>query len=239
MKQNYRSRWALALLALTLSATASASTVYIQFDPLYSAQITVDRTVDGGGSWFGQDPGQFHFITQAGSPSNIPAAFYTFCIEPREFLSLGQFVAYNEVPIEQGTTNIGGMGAAKANLIREFLYRNYSDFSVALDVNTAAAIQVSLWEIVRENSGTLNLDTGDVQFRSWSNMAVHDMANSMLAGLTGNGPYLTNVDALAFNGTQDTLVQFATTAPEPSTLVLATAGLILVGLSRRRRLTTT
>jgi hypothetical protein len=117
-------------LGLGLSVSANATTVYVQFDPAYSSPVTVDRTVDGGANWYMQDPGQFHFILEAGSPQNISLTFYSFCIEPREFLSPGQHVAYNEVPIEQGTTNIGGMGPVKANLVREFLYRNYPDLSV-------------------------------------------------------------------------------------------------------------
>lgn len=60
------------------------------------------------------------------------------------------------------------MSVTKANFIREFLFRNYSDFPVVLDKVTAAAIQVSLREIVGENSGTFNLRAGDVQYRSWS-----------------------------------------------------------------------
>jgi hypothetical protein len=237
INQNCRSVWTLSLLVLAFSASASATTVNILFDAAYSTPITVDRTVDGGGSWFLQDPGQFHFITEAGSPTDIPPDFYTFCIEPREFLNLGQLVSYNEVPIEQGATNIGGMGTTKANFIREFLYRYYADFSVPVDVVTGAAIQVSLWEIVRENSGTFDLSAGDVQFRSWSNTAVLDLATTMLDSLTGNGPYLTNVDALALaGGTQDALVQFTSSpTPEPSTVLLGAAGLVLIAFRRRLR----
>ena len=123
------------------------------------------------------------------------------------------------------------MGTTKSNFIREFLYRYYSDFSVQVDIVTAAAIQVSLWEIVRENSGTFDLSAGDVQYRSWSNTSVRDLATTMLGSLTGSGPYLTNVDALALaGGTQDALVQYA---PEPSTLLLGAVSLILVALRRR------
>ena len=235
MIQSYRSLWAVIMLALaTCTATASAATVLVQFDPAYSTPIRVDRTVDSGSSWYLQDPGQFHFITQAGSPANVPASFYTFCIEPREFVNPGAFYAYNEVPIEQGNTLIGGMGATKANFIRELLYRYYPDFSVRVDAKTGAAIQTSLWEIVRENSGTFDLAAGSVQFRSWSDTAVRDLSASMLAGLTGNGPYLTNVDALIISGgTQDTLVQVST--PEPSSILLSATGLILLAFGSRLR----
>jgi MYXO-CTERM domain-containing protein len=59
----------------------------------------------------------------------------------------------------------------------------------------------------------------------------------MLDSLTGNGPYLTNVDALALaGGTQDALVQFTSSpAPEPSTVLLGAAGLVLIAFRRRLR----
>jgi hypothetical protein len=220
------------------SGNVGATTVTVQFDPAYSTPVTVDRTVDGGANWYLQDPGQFHFFTQPGSPSDIPAAFYSFCIEPREFLTPGQYVTYNEVPVAQGTTNIGGMGDAKAALVDEFLYRFYPDFSVKVDPTLGAALQVALWKIIRENQqgvGTWNLAAGDVQFRTWSDTAVRDLAASMLAQVTGNGPYITTVNALALIGTQDVLVDPpAQATPEASTLLLGATGLLLVGVGSRR-----
>ncbi|MEP7352253.1 MAG: hypothetical protein ABI824_03390 [Acidobacteriota bacterium] len=120
---------------IAVGSLAHGTTVYVEFDPAYSTPVTVDRTVDGGANWYGQDPGQFHFFTEAGSPANVPLSFYTFCIEPREFLTPGQDAIYSLVPLDQGTTNIGGMGVAKADVIRELLGRYYPDFSVAVDTH--------------------------------------------------------------------------------------------------------
>ncbi len=209
----------------------------------------MDRTVDGGANWFMQDPGQFHFLTQSGSPVEVPLSFYTFCIEPRELLSPGQLVSYNLVPVEQGTTNIGGMGVTKANAVREVLGRYYPDFSIAVDTRTGAALQVALWEIVRENAqtvGSYDLATGDVQYRTWSDTAVRDLAQTMLSSLTGTGPMVSvsGVQALALaGGTQDTLVQLTTggfgssSVPEPATATTMAAGLVAVGLLCRRKKT--
>jgi len=165
----------IAAICFGLVDSARATPVYVQFDASYSTPVRVDRTVDGGANWYGQDPGQFHFITQPGSPSYVPADFYTFCIEPREFLTPGQYVTYDLVPLEQGTTNIGGMGTVKANLIRELLYRNLPNTNVVVSATFGAAMQVAIWEIVREDHqgvGTYNLATGDVQYRNWSDTAV-------------------------------------------------------------------
>jgi len=238
----------LALTAFVVSVVgagvARATTVFIRFDPGYSTLVTVDRTVNGGANWYMQDPGQFHFLTQPGSPADVPLSFYTFCIEPREFLTPGQFVSYDLVPVEQGATNIGGMGATKANVVRELLGRYYPDFSIEVDDRTGAAIQVALWEIIRENVqtiGSYDLATGDVRYRTWSDPAVETLATTMLSSLTGTGPMVSvsGVQALTLVGTQDTLVQLTTggfgSTPEPATLFLMGAGLVAVGLLGRRK----
>lgn len=227
-------KWALALLAFgTYATTASGASLTVLFQSSTgSAAFAVDRTVDSGANWYGQDPGQFHFITLAGGGGIVPNDFFTFCIEPREFVTVGQTYTYNIVPVEQGANNIGGMGVTKANFVRELLYDNYPNFSVALTPLTAAAIQVALWEIVREDSGSFNLDTGTVQYRNWANDSVRVLATSMLGGLTGNGPYLSSVSALTLNGSvQDTLVQ---TTPEPAAFLVVAPALIVLAIRRRR-----
>jgi hypothetical protein len=219
------------------SGAARAATVFVQFDPAYVSPVTVDRTVDGGASWFLQDPGQFHFLTQAGSPADVPLSFFSFCIEPREFLSPGQFISYELAPLEQGATNIGGMGTSKANAMRELLGRYYPNFAVSVDTTTGAALQAAIWEIVRENAqgiGSYDLATGDVQYRTWSDTAVRDLAAAMLTSLNGSGPMVdANVQALILaGGTQDILVQVT---PEPATFIGMGTGLLLIGFRMRRK----
>ncbi|MBV6431202.1 MAG: hypothetical protein IANPNBLG_01331 [Bryobacteraceae bacterium] len=250
-------RWRLGrgvLLPLLLSAApAFTATVTVLFNAPYSPSITVERTVDGGANWYLQDPGQFNFSLVSG-PNGIPSQFYTFCVEPREFLSPGQTYTYNLARVEDAATNIGGMGATKANLLRELLNDYYPDFSVAVDELHAAALQVSIWEIVRENQqgvGTYALSTGDVQYRNWSDSGactpgqytcVQDLAQLWLDSLTGTGgPYMQDVGALTLvGGVQDVLVQFRgenPLIPEPGTFLLTGTALILAwaGLRRTRR----
>ena len=98
-------------------------------------------------------------------------------------------------------------------------------------------MQVAIWKIVLENQqgvGTWNLATGDVQYRTWSDTAVRDLATAMLGGLTGNGPYVTNYNALIANGIQDILVD-PPAVPEPATLVMSGAGLQMAALWKRAR----
>lgn len=242
--------WGLLLPLLLSANTAAAATVTVHFNSPYTTSITVDRTVDAGANWYLQDPGQFNFSLVSG-PNGIPSQFYTFCIEPREFLTPGQTVTYNLAMVEAGATNIGGMGATKANLLRELLNDVYPDFSVQLDELHAAALQVAIWEIVRENQqgvGTYNLSTGNVRYRTWSDSAactpgqytcVQDLAQHWLNLLTGTGgPYMQSVDALILTGgVQDVLVQFTGAnplIPEPGTFFLTGTALVLAGLGLRR-----
>ena len=190
--------------------------------------------------WVDTSTGEFKFTrtggTQVGDPSNV---FYAFCIEPREFVSAGTTYTYDFSYLEQGTTNIGGMGTAKANLIRELLGRYYPDFSVSLDAKHASALQIALWEIVRETSGTLDVSTGNVQYRNPDDADALTLAQTYLTSLNGQGPKLTNLYALTAIGAQDVVVQvngqFEIPAPEPVTSVMMGAALIGLGLMLRRR----
>ena len=222
------------VLALLSCASASATTVFVQVDPALNPSITVDRTVDGGASWsLAEGVGAIQMFTQPGQPDIVPLDFYTFCIEPLEFLGAGDFITYNLVSLDQGATNIGGMGATKANYVSELLYRFYPDLSVAPSAVLGAAVQAAIWEIVRETSSTFDLTTGAVQFANWSDDAARVLAASMLSQLTGSGPYLDTIQALALSGgTQDVLVQVT---PEPSTFLLFGSALALFGLRRRKR----
>jgi hypothetical protein len=208
-----------------------ATSITFRIDPVYTSTVDVDRTVDGGGTWIQESPGQFHLITQLGAPASIPLDFYTFCIEPLDVVIPGDFYTFDLNPLEQGTTNIGGMGSVKADLLRELLYTFYPDFSVQLSGDTAAALQAVIWEIVREDSGSLSLTAGDVQYANWSNPAVETLANSMLVSLTGSAPRVTNVMALTLDTAQDLMVQVT---PEPATFLLAGPVLLLFALRRKR-----
>ncbi|MEP7352252.1 MAG: PEP-CTERM sorting domain-containing protein [Acidobacteriota bacterium] len=105
---------------------------------------------------------------------------------------------------------------------------------------------MALWEIVRENAqtiGSYDLATGDVQYRNWSNIAVFNLATTMLTSLTGSGPMVSasSVQALAAVGTQDILVQLTTNfgqqsgVPEPTTVVGVGVGLVAMAVMKRRK----
>jgi hypothetical protein len=225
------------LLAVMSAALASATplTVVAHFDDeLYS--LSVERTVDYPGDWYDTNTGVFKFTRTGGTqPLNYFTTFYAFCLEPREFVSEGNTYTYDWSALEQGATNIGGIGTTKANLIRELLARWNPVLGTGLTSVQAAGIQIAIWEIVRETSGTLNVTTGTTRFRDPTYDEELTTAQSYLSSLTGlpNAPRLQNLYALTAIGSQDLLVQYTGT-PEPGYSVLA--GLLLAGVPLYRRL---
>ena len=82
----------------------------------------VDVSLDSGATWARDYAGNI-LMKRTGGTSAIellpdPVNFVTFCIEPREGISLGQGYTSELAPLSQGTTSIGGMGSAKAELVQ-------------------------------------------------------------------------------------------------------------------------
>ena len=229
--------WLLFVLAPML---LTADTVYLHFDGS-STSVGINRVVDGA-NWY-DTSGEVFYMTQLGGtyPDDLMpkgTSFFAFCIEPREFISPGSSYWYTVAPLSQGTTNIGGMGEAKALKLEELFGRFYPVFGVPLDQQKAAALQIAIWEIVREDSGTLDVYAGNTQFRNETLPGTIDLAQSYLSEINGKGPKAGGLLALISGtttvaGTQDIIVQ---DLPEPGTIGLAAlACAVLLGRFRRRR----
>jgi hypothetical protein len=229
----------LCLAGLTLSGALQGSTIIAHFDQQFTPEL-IDRTVDNGANTYTTDTGLFKFTRTGGTFTGFQVgAFYAFCIEPREFVSVGTTYTYDWSVLEQGTTNIGGMGTAKANLLRELFGRYFPDFSASIDNVHASALQIATWEIVRETSGTLNVLTGTTRFSNPTDAAALTLAQTYVQSLDGTGPMLHNVLALTAVGAQDLIIQdriqSEVPTPEPAGTALAGLALIGVALVRRRR----
>jgi len=227
---------ATVIAMLATSGTASATTIIATLNSM-TPQQSVTITLPSGSSRAAA--GRFNFTRTGGDHPDNPlpdvplSRFWAFCIELGQQINLGQSVVYDVVALENGDNSNGGLGATRADQVRELLGAVYPDFSQVLTNNQYAALQLAIWEITRENSAAngFNVLTGDVRFAS-SNATVLALANTFLAAVDGIGPRAERVVALTNRTRQDMLVQFP--VPEPGSLGLALLGLgALVG-SRRR-----
>jgi hypothetical protein len=235
---------AAAFTALNLNASTITALFNGELNSENIQRFIIDDPTNPG--WVDTTTGIFTFTRTAGTAPLPTGTFLAFCIEPREFVSGGSTYTYDFSDLEQGTTNIGGMGVTKANLIRELFGR----FEPVLggpvfDPNLnqirpenalyESAFQIALWEIVRETSGTLNVSDGNITFRNPQDAATLAFAQTMLSSLTGTGPRLNDLYALTNVGAQDVLVQVDFPAPEPFGLVTTGGALIGIAMMLRRR----
>lgn len=205
---------------------------------------TVDMSLDAGSHWAGEYAGSISMQRIGGdSPLELEpdlVNFVTFCIEPREGIYLGGEYTWEVKNLSEGNTTLSGMGATKADLIRELIGREYLSFGGPLSALRAAAIQIAIWEIVEENSSTLNVSTGNVRYRNESIAGMIDLAQSMLTALDGLGPKAMNLYALTNEGSQDLVIQVGpeavpnVEAPEPTSMALLGIGLLSLGAFRKK-----
>ena len=241
----------MTIIAILLGVMLTAGTLHANAGTIQAKVVNlisygqVDVSLNSGTTWAGDYAGNIMMKRTGGtSPIELlpdPVNFITFCIEPRENISLGQTYTWEVEPLSQGTTSIGGMGSVKAELVRELIGREYLPWGGAISSVRAAAIQIAIWEIVEENSGSLNVLDGNMRFRNGSLATMLDVAQSMLDALDGTGPKPQYLYALT-NPTQQDILGMAipsdvpdTETPEPATFAMFGAGLLLLGVFRRRK----
>lgn len=166
--------------------------------------------------------------------------FMAFCIEPREFIYEGVSVTYDVAPLAQGAlSSIGGMGATKADQVAELFGRFQPNLAGPMTNIQAGALQIAVWEIVREFSSTpFNVYSGNVYYNSGSESPVGmlSLAQSYLGAIDGGGPRAQGLQALLSTSGQDLLVQTVSTAPEPGTWLMMLGGFGMIGgMVRRKR----
>jgi hypothetical protein len=200
---------------------------------------SVQRLIVNGNpnTWTNLTVGRMNVTRTGGTDTNqfLPGPtnqIWSFCIEPQQGVSAGSTYTWNVSPLEAGATNIGGMGTVRADQVRELLGAVYPWFNQPLASDQAAALQVALWEIIRETSGTLNVSNGNIQFRTPTPSNVLTLAQSYLNQVDGVGSRAINFFALTNESNQDLIVQII---PEPSTFALFGIAVVLILLSRLRR----
>jgi hypothetical protein len=205
-----------------------ASTIVALFNGEMTSE-SIQRDVGDGAGFVSTTTGMFTFTRTGGTDLTIPSGtLYGYCIEPREFVSPGTTYTYDFTNLDMGATNIGGMGVAKADLIQELFGRFYPVIGAPIDATHASAMQIATWEIVRENSGTLDVSTGNVVYQNPEDAAALALAQTYLSALDGTGPRASGLYALTAVGAQDIVVQVTSAAPEP--VESATTGIALIAL---------
>lgn len=175
------------------------------------------------------------------------ADFLAFCIEPMEFVPVGTAVDYQLVTLSRAASGLGGIGATKANLIRELFGRFAANGGAgSMTALNSIAFQLAVWEIVMETPGNaLNVESTAANkgnffaARTRNTQAAFLSANQWLSQLDGTGPMATRLGVLQNgtfgvqgSGSQDLLV-FG--VPEPASWAMLIAGFGLVGGTLRRR----
>ncbi len=199
------------------SAPAAASLVQNSFAN-GSIDVTVNRpSVSGQQTSAGGFTGVFN-------GSN----FLSYCIELAQQFSFGtNYTNYSVVPVASAP-NTSPMGATQAMDLAKLVAAHFSGSFASTTLT--GAMQLAIWEIVYETSGTYGLTGGTFEVTSSNDAAAVAQANTWLAGL-GNLTAMAPIIALGSADTQD----FITIIPVPPSLALFAGGLLfgLWGVRRR------
>lgn len=214
-------------VALVSVSSANAGTIQIQPDVEYGVLSSVQLSLDGGSNYHSELAGQLRLKRTGGTDTSINSTseFLAFCLEPTEYL---QTSTLNVGALGTGDTALGGMGNAKADAIARMLKHVLPDVDQAVSNDVGAALQVSIWEIVRETGGHYGLADGSFRVQASSNVLA--LASTYLGYANGKGDQLYNLRALTAVGAQDQLGQ----VPEPAALGVLGLGLLGVLAARRR-----
>ena len=204
-------------------------------------------TSNPGTTWIRINVGLMNFTRLTGAsggdyagpafmPNNLGTdTFVGYCIEPRQFVSSGQNYTWSVVALDSTTIlDVNAAPGAKGwltgyqgVLLGKLFGKVYPSFgSNSLSLIDSEALQVAVWEIIRElPSNSLDVYNGNIQFRSAaSTAAVITRAQDMLTDLSSYPTSAINLVALHSDGAQDMIVQLVHPVPEPSTYGLIGAG---------------
>jgi hypothetical protein len=220
----------LSCLSLAMSIPASADTIKATITNVTPSQ-TLGIVYNGHSenAW----AGILQWKLNEGSTLGLNSNFQTFCVEIAQNVYVNSKYTFNVVSASDTPypTFSTGMGAARADRLEELFGRYYD---IADDSNNnAAAFQVAVWEIV--NDDTLSLNAGAFKLSTPSS-TIGNLAQGWLNSINGTGQ-TAKIGGLTSASYQDQVYFISmdpTPGPIPSVPVPAaawTGGALLLGLA--------
>lgn len=213
-----------------LASAASAAYVTATFTGVTpGVSVSINDTTNSQS--LNTQAGGFNFSRVAGTATDpyVSGNYVTFCIDIFKTVGSGPTYGWDQTalpnaPTPSGNTNYP-MGSVKADLLGKLWGAHRSGLSTA---NDFGAFQLAVWEIVFENSGTLDIDNGT--FYATGGAGARSLANTWLSTVASEAAYggLYALTGISNEGNpQDQLV------PTPGSLALC--GLGGLAFVRRRR----
>lgn len=202
-----------------IAGSASALTIQARLDSI-SPDVNMNVSSNAGASFQTLRSGVNNFTVLGGDPTELAPTFKAFCIDLQQTINFNTSYSFSKNAVESAPLPGGGMGNAKADLIRELWGRHFTGINSNVK---GSAFQIAVWEIVFDTG----LDLSGGQVRVTGNASVLAQAQAYMASLTGDSAYFAPVYALSSGTTQDMLV------PTPGAIALL--GLGGLAVARRRR----
>ncbi len=169
--------------------------------------------------------GELNWNWIGSAPQGFTQSFYSYCVDLLNYVQDPQVVSVGSSSGLTGAPYTANGGAAAA-----WLFDTYAGaVHAAGNAVQAAALQVAIWEVLYDSAS--NLGSGNVILNTTG--AIMSLADTYLAALAGSSYQGSTATVLFTSGGQD---QITSRVPEPATVMLLGAGMLLAMALGQRKL---